>query len=39
MIVEIAGDNLYFQTISRVGETIDSGTAGRQAPPPTQSSR
>lgn len=30
MIVEIAGDNLYFQTISRVGETIDSGTVGRQ---------
>jgi len=29
MIVEIAGDNLYFQTISRVGETIDSGTVGR----------
>lgn len=25
MIVEIAGDKLYFQTISRMGETIDSG--------------
>ena len=25
MIVEIAGDTLYFQTISRTGETIDSG--------------
>ena len=30
MIVEIAGDNLYFQTISRVGETFDSGTVARQ---------
>ncbi len=39
MLVEIAGDNLYFQTISRVGETIDSGTVARQAPAPTQSSR
>jgi outer membrane lipopolysaccharide assembly protein LptE/RlpB len=39
MLVEIAGDNLYFQTISRVGETIDSGAVARQAPPPTQSSR
>jgi hypothetical protein len=26
MIVEIAGDILYFQTISRTGATIDSGT-------------
>jgi len=25
MLVEIAGDNLYFQTISRSGETVDSG--------------
>jgi hypothetical protein len=25
MIVEIAGDNLYFQTISRTGEIVDSG--------------
>jgi hypothetical protein len=24
MIVEIAGDKLYFQTISRGGQTIDS---------------
>jgi hypothetical protein len=29
MIVEIAGDNL-FQTISRTGQTIDSGTIARQ---------
>ena len=26
MMMEIAGDQLYFQTISRTGETIDSGT-------------
>jgi hypothetical protein len=25
MIVEIAGDNLYFQTISRTGKIVDSG--------------
>jgi hypothetical protein len=25
MMVEIAGDQLYFQTVSRTGETIDSG--------------
>jgi hypothetical protein len=31
MIVEIAGDKLYFQTISRTGETIDSGEMPRQA--------
>jgi predicted phosphodiesterase len=30
MVVEIAGDNLYFQTISRTGQTIDSGTVARQ---------
>jgi 3',5'-cyclic AMP phosphodiesterase CpdA len=30
MIVEIAGDKLYFQTISRAGETIDSGEMPRQ---------
>jgi predicted MPP superfamily phosphohydrolase len=30
MIVEIAGDHLYFQTISRTGQTIDSGTVDRQ---------
>ena len=29
MIVEIAGDTLYFQTISRTGQTIDSGTVAR----------
>jgi len=31
MIVEIAGDKLYFQVISRSGETIDSGELTRRA--------
>jgi hypothetical protein len=30
MLVEISGDQLYFQTISRTGETIDSGIIDRQ---------
>ena len=30
MLVEIAGDQLYFQTISRSGETVDSGSISRQ---------
>ena len=30
MIVEFAGDNLYVQTISRTGQTIDLGTVARQ---------
>jgi predicted MPP superfamily phosphohydrolase len=30
MLVEIAGDNLYFQTIARSGETVDSGEITRQ---------
>lgn len=30
MLVEIAGDELYFQTISRTGETIDSGVLAKQ---------
>ena len=29
MIVEIAGDDLYFQAISRTGETVDSGVVHR----------
>jgi predicted MPP superfamily phosphohydrolase len=35
MIVEISGDDLYFQTISRTGATVDSGTIhrGAEAPP------
>lgn len=30
MLVEIAGDQLYFQTISGAGETVDSGVLNRQ---------
>ena len=30
MLVEISGDKLYFQTISRTGTTIDSGMLPRQ---------
>jgi hypothetical protein len=29
MLVEIAGDELYFQTISRTGLTVDSGMIRR----------
>jgi len=32
MLIEIAGDELYFQTIARSGETVDSGTIERQTP-------
>jgi hypothetical protein len=32
MLVEIAGDKLYFQTIARSGETIDSGELPRLHP-------
>jgi len=31
MLVEIAGDELYFQTISRTGQTVDSGVIRRAA--------
>jgi hypothetical protein len=31
MLVEISGDELYFQTISRVGLTVDSGMIQRVA--------
>lgn len=31
MMMEVAGDQIYFQTISRTGETIDSGVIERQA--------
>lgn len=30
MLMEIAGDQLYFQTISRTGETVDSGVIDRK---------
>jgi predicted phosphodiesterase len=33
MVVEIKGDKLHFQTISRTGQTIDSGELDRQQPP------
>jgi hypothetical protein len=29
MLVEIAGDQLYFETVSRSGKVIDSGTVAR----------
>jgi predicted MPP superfamily phosphohydrolase len=32
MLVELSGDELYFQTISRSGETVDAGAVARQAP-------
>ena len=28
MVVEIAGDKLYFQTVSRTGQVVDSGPSG-----------
>ena len=31
MLVEVAGDQLYFQTLSRTGITVDSGTIQKQA--------
>jgi hypothetical protein len=33
MVVEIAGEDLYFQAISRTGATIDSGVVHRPPPP------
>jgi hypothetical protein len=35
ILVEVDGDELYFQTISRTGLTIDSGVLSRQAKPST----
>jgi 3',5'-cyclic AMP phosphodiesterase CpdA len=37
MLVEIAGDRLYFQTISRKGETIDSGVLTARPANPSNS--
>ncbi|HEX8634785.1 MAG TPA: metallophosphoesterase [Pyrinomonadaceae bacterium] len=34
MLLEIAGDELHFQVISRTGETVDSGVLTKQAPKP-----
>jgi hypothetical protein len=36
MLVELTADKLYFQTISRSGETVDSGILERQPKPPQQ---
>lgn len=33
MLVEIAGDSFYFQTISRTGQTVDAGVLPRQPKP------
>ena len=33
LMVEIAADELYFQTVSRAGETVDSGTLQKSAAP------
>ena len=33
MLVEVTGDTMYFQTISRTGETVDSGVIQRSGPP------
>jgi 3',5'-cyclic AMP phosphodiesterase CpdA len=33
MLIEIGGDKLYFQVISRTGQTIDAGVFDRQAQP------
>jgi len=35
MVVEISGDELYFQTISRTGQAVDSGVLERQVKPKT----
>jgi len=39
MLVEIAGDEFYFQTISRTGETVDSGVLPRQPKPEPAANR
>jgi hypothetical protein len=36
MLVEISGDKLYFQTVSRSGTTIDSGMVQQGAPAPSR---
>jgi hypothetical protein len=37
ILVEVTGDTLYFQTLSRTGETVDSGTIRRATGPPNAS--
>jgi hypothetical protein len=39
MMMEIAGDQLYFQTVSSKGVTVDSGTIERAAKPAAVSSK
>ena len=40
MLMEISGDELYFQAISRTGQTVDSGSIKRlERPPPPPSIR
>ena len=36
MLIEVAGDHLYFQTIAETGKTVDSGTMLRQQSEPVQ---
>jgi hypothetical protein len=36
MLVEIAGDEMHFQTLSRAGRRVDAGTLTRQTKPQTQ---
>jgi len=36
MLVEIDGDDLFFQTVSRTGQTVDSGRIARQKQQPAQ---
>src|SRR6266567_6089217 len=33
MLIEIDGDKLFFQTVSRTGQTVDAGQVGRQTQP------
>jgi hypothetical protein len=37
MLNEVAGDDLFFQVISRTGKTVDSGSIHRQPKPPPSS--
>jgi len=36
MLVEISGEKLYFQTVSRTGQTVDSGMLQLQPKPPAR---
>jgi len=38
MLIEIAGDQMYFEVISRAGQSVDSGMIQRQVPSRTNSS-